>query len=41
MSRHFHKTFVEAEIVPDRILPSLFVLFVVGKVFHDVLVDAV
>ncbi len=41
VARHFDEAFVEAEVVADRVLPSLFVVAVVGKVLHDELVDAV
>lgn len=41
VSRHFHETLVQAEVVADRVLPPLPILPVIGEVGHDVLVDAV
>lgn len=41
MSRYLHEAFVQAEVVPDGVLPALFVLLVVREVLHDVLVNAV
>lgn len=38
---HFHKTFVERQIVSNGILPALFVLSVVRVLLHDELIDAV
>ena len=38
-SGNLDETVVETEIVTERILPSLSVLPVVGKVFHDEFVD--
>lgn len=41
MSGNFDETLVEREVVPDGILPALFVVLVVRKVTHYILVDAV
>lgn len=41
MSGHFYEAFVQAQVVSYRILPALFIIFVIWEVFHDVLVDAV
>lgn len=41
MAWNFHKTLVKAEVVADRVLPSLLVLAIIRKVLHDVLVDAI
>lgn len=41
MPRHFDETLVQAQVVADRVLPALLVLFVIREVLHDVLVDAV
>lgn len=41
MSGNFNETLVQREVVPDGILPALFVVLVVRKVAHYVLVDAV
>uniref|UniRef100_A0A182ILT3 Uncharacterized protein n=1 Tax=Anopheles atroparvus TaxID=41427 RepID=A0A182ILT3_ANOAO len=38
---HLHEALVEAEVVPDRVLPALLVVPVVREPVHDVLVDAV
>lgn len=38
---NFDEALVKAEIMADRVLPSLFVVSVVGKVRHDVFVNAV
>lgn len=38
---HFHKTFVQTEIVANRILPAFFVLFKIWKVWHDIRVDLI
>lgn len=39
--RHLDEALVQTQIVPDRILPALLVLPVIGEVPHDVLVDPV
>ena len=36
-----HKALIEAEIMPDRVLPALLVLPVIREVLHDELVDTV
>lgn len=41
VTRHFDKALVEAEVVTDRVLPSLFVVPIVRKVGHDVFIDAI
>ncbi len=41
VSRHLDEALVEAEVVPDRVLPALLVGAVVRKVLEDELVDAV
>lgn len=41
MSRHFHKTLVQAQVMTDRILPALPILPVIREVGHDILVDAI
>lgn len=41
VSGNFNETLVQREIVPDGILPALFVVLVVGEMAHYVLVDAV
>ena len=38
---HFDETFVEAQVVADRVLPALLVLAVIREPVHDELVDAV
>ncbi|GMT06143.1 hypothetical protein PENTCL1PPCAC_28317, partial [Pristionchus entomophagus] len=39
-SGHFDEALVEGEIVPDRVLPALLVVAIVGVVGHDVVVDS-
>lgn len=39
ISRYFHETFVQRQIVPYRVLPSFFVLLIVRKLGRDVLVN--
>ena len=39
--RHLDETFVERQIMADRVLPALLVLPVVGEAIHDELVDPV
>lgn len=39
--RNLDETVVKAEVVTDRVLPTLLVVVVIWKSFHDVLVDAV
>jgi len=41
MTWNFHKTFIQAEVVADRVLPALLVLAIIRKVFHDVFVNSV
>jgi len=41
VTRHLDEALVEAEVVPDRVLPALLVLAVVREVANDELVDAV
>lgn len=41
VTRHFHETLIEAQVVPDGVLPPLPVLSVVWKVVHDEFIDAV
>ena len=38
---HFDEALVEAEVVSDRVLPSLLVVLVVGERPDDVLIDPV
>jgi len=39
-SRNLHEAFVETKVVTYGVLPALFVILVVRKVFHDEFVDA-
>lgn len=41
VTRHFYETLIEAQVVPDGVLPPLSVLSVVWKVVHDEFIDAV
>lgn len=41
MTGNFDEAFVETQIVTNRILPSLFVVAIIWKMFHDVLVDSI
>lgn len=41
VTRDFHETLIQTQIVSNRVLPALLVLLVVGEVLHDVLIDAV
>ena len=41
VARYFDETFVETQIVADRVLPSLLVVAIIRKVLHDELVDSV
>lgn len=41
MPGNFHEALVQTEVMADGVLPALLILFVVGKVLHDVLVDSV
>ena len=41
MPGNLDEAFVEAEVVADRVLPTLLGGFVVGEVLHDELVDSV
>ena len=41
VTRHLDETFVERQIMTDRVLPALFILPIVRKTIHDELVDPV
>lgn len=41
MARNFDEAFVKAEVMTNGILPALLVFAIIGKVFHDELIDAV
>jgi hypothetical protein len=41
LSRNFDETFVEAEVVSDRVLPTLAIAFEIRKFLHDVLIYCV
>lgn len=34
LSRDFHKTIIQTQVMPDGVLPALLILPVVGKVVH-------
>lgn len=38
MARNFHETFVEGEVVSDRVLPTLLVITIVRKILHNEIV---
>lgn len=37
---YFYETFIQGQVMSDRVLPALFVFSVVGKVLEDVVINA-
>lgn len=38
-SGYFYETLIQGQVMSDRVLPALFVLSVIGKVFEDIIVN--